>query len=161
MATFNKDAFLNNVVTAKMETARIPFPEGEHAVNIVDIDIKDGTIKNGENAGKSWAQLILKCDAKDPNVAAEMGFDGDTPARISAFVFLDLDHENGTLAVGPNQNVELGKIRAAVGQNEEGEEWTLMNLRGADMGIVVKHTLNDKQETRAEIAGYFNLDDDE
>lgn len=138
---FNKDAFLQTVVEAKLDTARIPWPEGDCETLIVrDVDIKSGKYEKGDRKGQSWVQLVVKISTTDANVANEMQLSGDQEPICYWQEFLDLD-ENGNLATGSGKNVKLGKLRAACGQNSD-DAWSIVSLKGATLGGTIEHKIN-------------------
>lgn len=153
MSNFNADSFLQQVVTQKMDEARTPVPEGDHLCDVRELSFKTGTVSKGDNAGKEWVMLTAKCAIQDPNVAAEMELE---EAFLYPSFFLDLT-DDGALATGTNKNVELGRFRAACGQNEDGE-WSLGMLQGATVGLTNKHEINDAGDTNARVTGYYKQD---
>ena len=148
--SFDADAFLQQTTSEAMAEERVPVPEGDHDTQIMELTFRDG--RTQEN--KPWVQMTVKAKVLDPNIAEEMGLDD---AFLYKRMFLDLT-EDGALAFGTNKNVELGQLRAACGQNVEGEEWNLGMLQGASVGMVCGHRMNDKQEPVAEVTGFYNSD---
>ena len=72
---------------------------------------------------------------QDEKVKAEMGRD---KVVVTKQIILDID-ANGAIDTGKNKNVELGRIRAAAGQND-GQPWSVSRLRGAGpMMVKVVH----------------------
>lgn len=158
--SFNAAAFLNQTVEAVLDTRRIPMPEGEYDVlQIQDVELNSGTVRSGDNAGKTWVQLKCKMVNPDPNVRAEMSLEDDQDAVVYFQEFLDLD-DNGNLDVRPGKNVKLGKLRHAAGQNTD-EAWTLLDLKGASVGGIVKHELNKDGDPYAVLASVYNPSEDE
>lgn len=159
---FNKDAFLQQTVAQALDTTRLPFPEGPHDdLQIKDLSLNSGTVKEGQNAGKTWAQLTIIYMSTDPDVRAEMKLADEQDATVRQQIFLDLTDE-GLLDVAPGRNIGLGKVRHAAGQNND-EEWSIMDLKGATVGGVrVKHTINnDTQDVYAEVTAVYSADEDE
>jgi hypothetical protein len=159
---FNKDAFLQQTVEQALDTKRIPFPEGPaEDLQIKDISLNSGTVKEGDNAGKTWAQLTVIFLSNDPDVREEMKCVEGQDATVRMQLFLDLTEE-GLLDVGPGRNIALGKLRHAAGQNTA-EEWSIMDLKGAMIGgAQVKHSMNkDTQDVYAEVTAVFAADEEE
>jgi hypothetical protein len=48
---------------------------------------------------------------------------------VTKQIILDMD-DNGQLAKGTNKNIELGRLRDALGQNDD-DTWSIAKLRGA------------------------------
>ena len=130
MSTFDADTFLSTQTTEKTASHYTPIPEGEYQAMIEDVVVRQP--KEG--------MLILDVTYSilDENVKAQLGLERAT-ARQS--IFLDLAPSGG-LAVGPNKNVRLGKVREAAGQNT-GKPWAPAMLRGAGpMLIKIKHRVD-------------------
>lgn len=154
---FNADTFLSSTVQAAMDTAVTPIPEGDYPFQITKVDINSGTIKSGDRAGKTWAQVKLKCECLDPNVAAELGRE---TVNQNAFIFLDLTEDESGLDIGTGKNVDLGKMREAVGQNDEDEEWNLAMLQGGTFLGTVKHKFrDDSQDPYGEMVRWVAVED--
>lgn len=159
---FNKDAFLQQTVAATLDTKRTPFPDGIHEdCQIKDLSIRSGTNKEGENAGKVWAQLTVIYASTDPDVISEMKLSEGQDATVRQQFFLDLTDE-GLLDVSPGRNIQLGKVRHAAGQNTD-DEWSIMDLKGASVGAIkVKHTINpETSDTYADVTAVFGADEDD
>ena len=159
---FNKEAFLNQTVEKVMDTSRPPFPEDIHEdLQITKVDITDGIISKGDRKGKPWAQLNLTLGTNDPDIKAEMKItDEDRMATVRYDVFLDLD-DDGNLDVGEGRNIGLGKLRQAVGQNNE-DEWTIMDLHLATVPYTqVKHRFNDDGDAFANVTRVFGDNDED
>src|SRR5215510_1343217 len=133
MADFNADDFLSQTVDKPLETEFTLVPPGEYQASIDDFDKDaleqiDFEYKRGPKAGQpgTMTKLTLPFVIDDANLKAELERD---KVMISRQLILDLD-EHGKLAEGKNKNVELGRIRDAVGQND-GSPWSIAQLRGA------------------------------
>lgn len=162
MAGFNKDAFLQQTVAQALDTKRLPFPEGAHEdLQIKDLLINSGTVKEGENAGKTWAQMTVVYVSTDPDVREEMKLADEQDATVRQQFFLDLTDE-GLLDVSPGRNIQLGKLRHACGQNTD-DEWSPMDMKNATVGgIQVKHRINnDTGDAYAEVTSVFAEDNDD
>lgn len=154
---FNADNFLTQTVVAAMDTVVTPIPEGDYPFQVTKVNITSGIIKNGDNAGKTWAAVKLRCLCLDPNVAQELNRE---EAYQNAQVFLDLTEDESGLAVGAGKNVDLGRLREAVGQNDEDEEWNLMMLQGGTFVGTVKHKFrDDSQDPYGEMTAFASMED--
>lgn len=80
----------------------------------------------------------LNCVVVDDRVKQKLGRE-----KVNVRMRLGLELENGKLATGPNKNVNLGRLRDALGQNVGG--WTPQQLLGAGpfIGKVTHTTVND------------------
>lgn len=159
MAKFNADSFLNQTVEAKLSVKRIPMPEDDHdGLQVRELEIKSGTVKEGDNAGKVWVRLNVKMVNTDPNVAEEMKLSGDAEPTIYWNEFLDLD-DDGNLDVADGKNIKLGKLRQALGQNTD-EGWTMNDMKGATCGGRVKHKFNAEGDAYAVLTTVYNPEGD-
>lgn len=152
MGKFNADSFLQQTVEAKLDTKRIPHPEGDWDTGqIVDLKIKDGTSKE---SGRAWVRLQVAIANTDPQVHADMKLPEDQQPKVYWEEFLDLT-EDGTLDVSEGKNIKLGKLRQACGQNSD-EEWSIGDLKGAVVGFRVKHSFNTDGDPVASCTGVYN-----
>lgn len=148
--TFDLEKFKNSAVDP-LATQFEVVPEGEFPFIL---DNKPEMLEPKELSGTSqrtgkdyhfW-QLELDCICQDPAVAAKLGRD-----KVVVRMRLNLDlNDDGGLATGPNKNVALGQLRAALDQNKPG--WSPAQLLGAGpfMGKVV-HTKSDNGAVFADI----------
>lgn len=149
MSDFDPDDFLQQTVDKPLEVEFTLVPPGEYMATIDDFDKDameqvDFTYKKGPRAGTAGTmyKLTLPFVIDDESVKKEMGRDKVT---VSKQLILDLD-ENNKLAEGRNKNVELGRIRDAVGQND-GSPWTIAHLRGAGPVVVrVSHVEFERRD---------------
>ncbi len=152
MGKFNADSFLNQTVEAKLDTKRIPHPEGDwDEGQITDLKIKDGTSKE---SGKTWVRLTATIVNTDPQVKADMKLGEDQVPQVRWEEFIDIT-EDGTLDVSDGKNIKLGKLRQACGQNSD-DEWSLGDLKGATLGFRVKHQFNNDGDPYAVCSGVYN-----
>lgn len=126
MSSFDPDQFVNTTVEEATATERLVVPGNKYNAQVDHIDIKHGTISKGDNAGKTWARLDVFWSIIDEGLKQEFG--QDKIIRVQG-IFLDLD-DNNQLAGGKGKNVELGLLRKAVKQNEDGQPWSMNMLVG-------------------------------
>jgi hypothetical protein len=119
-STFDAANFLDNKVEGESETRYTPIPEDDYVAMISD----DALVLREINDSPA-VDVIYVIDA--PELAEQMQME-----RISVrqTLFLDIDAD-GTLAFGPNQNVKLGKLRDALGQNKASQKWNFRMMEGA------------------------------
>lgn len=157
MAKFDPDLFMQQTIDQPMETERTLVPAGEYQMNIDDFDSKvfqtfDFEYKQGPNAGQpgSFTKFNCPCVINDDKVKALFKRD-----KVLAFKPITLDfNPDGSLAFGVNQNVELGQLRQAVGQNAPGTPWLPAHLRGAGpfMGRVEHKDVTRKDGSKVTVA---------
>lgn len=81
----------------------------------------------------------------------EEGEADESFAPLNSSIFLDLTPEN-TLDMREGRNVQLGRLREALGQNDPNTPWSFADLNGCLCQIVVGHGLNKKSgEVTAEV----------
>ena len=134
-STFDPDLFMSQDTEEEMETKYTPIPDDDY-ISIIDekIDLK-------EVNGTPVIDLYHIVD--DPELAEKLAME-----RISVrqSIFLDVDGA-GNLAIGPNKNVKLGKLREALGQNVAGQSWNINMLKGAGPLRIKVGTKPDKNDS--------------
>ena len=117
--TFDPELFMAKETEQEMETKYTPIPDDDY------ISMIDDKIALKEVNGSPVIDLYHIID--DPELAERMGLE-----RISVkqSIFCDVDAA-GNLTFGPNQNIKLGKLREALGQNVPGQSWNVNMLAGA------------------------------
>ncbi len=133
MSVFNADAFLNTEITGEMDTKLIPIPEGDFTSQVAKVAFREVTQKDGVKR----AIMDVTWDILDEGVKKETKLDKPM-ARQS--VFLDLN-EQGGLDMGKGRNIQLGRLREAVGQNRSGKAWSPANLTGQMAVVTIKQRI--------------------
>lgn len=128
MSMFDAEEMMNLTTEGAMETSMTPVPEGEWPAYIKKVDFRQG-----EKNDRQWVACDLTWAVTDQSVIDQLGIPEPT-VRQSLF----LDIANGLLELGPNKNVQLGRLRAAVGQNGPGE-WGFGMLEGQAAVVRVEH----------------------
>lgn len=128
MSQFDAAALLNTQVSGEMATEFEPVPEGEWPAVISKVD--------GRLVGKDSDRPVLDVTWKvqSPEVAAQLGIE---EPQVRQTIFLDISPSGG-LDLGKGKNVQLGRLRAAVGQNGPGA-WAPGLLVGSVATIRVSH----------------------
>lgn len=112
---FDPVSLLNENIEANA-TKRTPLPIGEGIAQITKMELKDGKAgPQAKNPGAPWARLDLTLEITDPEYLKLVG-DGNQEKAIT-FYGVMLDMQNGAIAVGPDKNIKLGKLREAAGVN--------------------------------------------
>jgi hypothetical protein len=120
--SFDPDVFMQQTVDGPLETEFKLAPAGEYQnVYIADFDskaftIQEFTYKQGDRAGQQGEMLKFSLPfriSNEPKLMAELGRD-ETTVYKELIVQRD---DNGAIARGPNQNVELGRIYEAANLN--------------------------------------------
>lgn len=116
-STFDVNSIQNAQFTDANSTTYTPIPEGEFKA-IVD--------KQAIRQAKDSLILDITWKIDDPVVAEATGI--ETPSCRQS-IFLDVA-ENGTIDFGKGKNINLGRLREALGQNRSGAPWSFGMLVG-------------------------------
>lgn len=132
---FNEADFLNSTTQGEMSTKRKLIPPNEY-VAVIGEDIKARQSQGKKDPSKTYVFLDvpLKIDLPAP-VAAELG---RQQAIVTHSVSLDIG-EGGALDLGEGKNIQLGRLRAAVGQNDASRPWKPRDLIGQMLKVTVTH----------------------
>lgn len=159
MSDFDPEVFMQQTIDEPLETEFVLIPQGEYVAMIDDftseaIEKINFEYKKGARAGTpgSMLKLTLPFVIDDDNVKAILN---RPKVMVSKQIILDMDENGGGLDWGKNKNIDLGRIRSAVGQNEPGP-WSIGKLAGAGPVMLkithVDFERKDKSKgTRAEI----------
>lgn len=111
---FDANALMNENIAANA-TKREPLPVGETVAQIMETKISEGVSgPNSKDPGTPWARLDCKLEITDPEYLAQIP---GSPDKAITFLGVVLDLQNGSVAVGPNKNIRLGRLREAAGCN--------------------------------------------
>ena len=119
-STFDAENFLDSSIDGQSETRYTPIPDGEYVAMIDDTPLKLREINSSPVVDVTYI-------IDDPDLAEKMSLDR---LSVRQTLFLDIGAD-GTLAFGANQNVRLGKLREALGQNKAGQKWNFRMIQGA------------------------------
>lgn len=147
----NTEEFLGMSVNSATSTRVILIPEGEYT-GVVDNDgigLADFTYRQGDRAGQKGYRMTVKWLIDDPAGDLERQI-GRKPV-ITQSIMLDLTSEGG-LDMSEGKNVQLGRLREAVGQNEDGKPWQPAMLIGSVAKLLVKHRIDQNQEEQQEVS---------
>ena len=129
-------------------------PEGEYLARLDDFELSTAEW-NDKATGqpRSAPTLRITWHILDEGVKAHLKMD---QVRVQQDLFLDVDEATGQLSLDKNKNVQLGRIRAAVGLNEPGQVFSLSLLKGSAPALVrVAHVADrkDPEIKRARVTG--------
>lgn len=150
---FNPELFLNTTVDAVLSTEYVNLPVGDYVGVIGPIgpdNFKSFDIKRGENAGKKAYRLDLEILIDDPEgkLREELG---GRPPKVFDGIMLDLKAD-GSLEFGKGRNVQLGKLRDALGQNKAGP-WSFGMMASQPVKVSIVHDTYDGK-TSAKVKAY-------
>lgn len=129
---FDPTKFMNLQVDQPMDTEYVPIPEGEWTASIKDV--KPRMAKESAILDVLW-----RIDDPSGQVKASTGLDENI---VRQSIFLDVTPAGG-FDLGKGKNVQLGKVRDAVGQNVPGQPWAPSNLKGAAARIKTGQRMAD------------------
>jgi hypothetical protein len=122
-SVFNPDTFLDQTVEAPFDTARTTIPPNDSYMGVID-NIAARQIET--KTGGQRIVLDVSWEVLDDNIRGQLNL---SKIIVRQTVWLDFDVD-GKLARGVNQNVQLGQLRDAIGQNSPGA-WSPKMLVGA------------------------------
>lgn len=147
--SFDAQSFLEATVTSSNDTKIVPVPIGEYMGIIDKVAPRQWQSKDGTQSGIALDIVWL---VEDAGVKQLLGRDTVT---VKQGIMLDLNASGG-LDLSKGKNVGLGRLREAVGKNEEGQPFSFAMLPGCAAKISVSHRLaND--DTFAEVKGVAKL----
>lgn len=149
MSAFDPEAFMNAQFTEANETRFITVPEGEYSAVIDKVEANTWQSRDG---AKSGLRLDVTWRIDDQAATDATGM---TSPSVRQGIMLDLTN-NGGLASGPGKNINLGRLREAVGQNTAGRSWNPAMLTGQPARIKVSHRIYEG-EIYAEVKGVTKL----
>lgn len=144
--TFDPDAFMNSNVDAPMATALQSVPEGEYTAMIGDFDsaaFRQVQVTN-RTTGLSQERPVLDVPFLIQDDALKAKLQREQVTHKETF-WLDLTAD-GRLDTGPDRNVRLGQLRAALGQNAAGVPWSPSMLRNMGPVRIKIVQTSDKQD---------------
>jgi hypothetical protein len=130
-STFDLDSLENAVITESNDTKFVPVPEGEYPAFV-----KEKVMKQTPS-GRSICELVWSIDS---DVAREAT--GLAEPTVRQALWLDIT-PHGTLDMGRGKNVQLGKVRDALGLNAPGKPFSFGMLIGQAAVVSVKHRITD------------------
>jgi hypothetical protein len=145
---FDPNTVADIEVTGAMETKRVPIPVGRYNFQVSKLTIKEGTIDDGDRKGEKWWAFELDCEMQ----AGSKTSTGESIEELTGIPqphsryqgFLDRDQKTGVLELGPGRNVDLGKIREAVGLNGSATPFKMKMLVGQVFNGEIVHRANPK-----------------
>lgn len=113
---FDVSKFLNNVYTEALDTKRTLIPEGDWRCFIQGIDVAAG---NRPDACMFRITVVFD----DEDLKKKEGMENREKITMTQTLFIDIDPETQAIKHGGGMNWQLGKVRAACGQNNPGQPW--------------------------------------
>lgn len=148
MSAFNPDLFMQTETNDSNSTRLVPVPEGEYPGVIKSINPR----VVGQN-GSPVLDVVYGID--DEGVKKVTGMNEPT---VRQSIWLDVT-ESGGLDMSEGKNVQLGRLREALGQNQRGKPWAPTMLVGQVAKVKVTHTTdkNDPEIVYANVGAVTKL----
>lgn len=146
--SFDPQSFLDSSVSGSNDTVVIPVPVGEYMGIIEKVMPRQWQSKDGSTSGVALDLFWL---VEDANVKQYLGRDTVT---CKQGIMLDLTPA-GAVDMAKGKNIGLGRLREAVGKNDEGQ-FSFAMLPGLSAKISVQHRVSGDQ-TFAEVKGVAKL----
>ena len=147
--SFDAQSFLDATVSSSNSTRVIPVPLGEYMGIIDKVSPRQWQSKDGTQSGIALDIIWL---VEDAGVKQALGRDTVT---VKQGIMLDLNTSGG-LDLSDGKNIGLGRLREAVGKNEEGQPFAFSMLPGLSAKISVTHRVNG-EDTFAEVKAVAKL----
>lgn len=143
---FDPDAFMSQTVDEPMATNLQGVPEGEYTAMVGDFDrtaFRTVTVTS-KQTGLTNDRPVLEVPflINDDALKAKLGREQVTHRET---YWLDLGPD-GRLDTGPDKNVRLGQLRAALNQNSPNVPWAPSMLRNMGPVRIVIKTTSDKRD---------------
>ena len=144
MSQFDPNAFLDQTVDGALDTKVTPCPEGEFIAVIDSVTPRPWNSKDGTKAGVA---LDVFWAIDDQGVKEQLGRE---KILVKQGIMLDLDATGQRLDVSKGKNINLGRLREAVGMNTPGQPFSFNMLPGRAARVKVSHR-TDGEDIYADI----------
>jgi hypothetical protein len=147
--SFDPQAFLDSSITTANDTKVVPVPIGEFQGVIEKVIPRQWSSKDNTQSGVALDVFWL---IEDQGVKEYLGRETVT---CKQGIMLDLTSQGG-LDTAKGKNIGLGRLREAVGLNEEGRAFSFSMLPGMGAKVTVSHRING-EDTFAEVKAVAKL----
>lgn len=147
---FSPEQFLDMQVTETNDTKLTPIPVGEYIAIAEKVEVKSWQKKDDPSV--SGLKLLVTWSVDDGGVKALLGRDKITARQD---IMLDLN-EGGGLDMGKGKNVNLGRLREAVGLNVPGQPFSFSMVTGRAAKIKISHRV-DGEDIYSEVKGVAKM----
>lgn len=138
-SAFDPNAFLQSTTSEQGSTVAIPIPVKEYLAVITEVKARQWAAKDGTSAGLA---IDIVWDIDD---AALKEFLGRPKLTLTQGIMVDLT-EQGGLDMGKGRNVQLNRVRDALGQNNAGQPWAPSMMTGRVAKISIIHKPSDRPQ---------------
>lgn len=130
---FDENSFMSSETQGEMSTEFTPVPEGEYQAVAKSVGVRSGSGDKGD-----WAVLDVAWAVDSAEATEATGMDNPT---VRQSIFLDIT-ESGGLDLGKGKNIQLGRLREALGQNGPGG-WSPSMIEGNVATVKVAHRMHE------------------
>lgn len=135
MSTFDPAAFMQTQFQGANDTQFQPCPVGEYPAVIDKVTPREWTSR--KDPTKSGVALDILWSIDSPAVAETLGRD---KVMVPQGIMLDLTAAGG-LDTGPGRNINLGRLREAVGLNDPSRAFAFGDFVGKVARVKVTHEI--------------------
>lgn len=138
MTTFDPASFMSSSFTEANDTKFITVPEPQELNKdnyLAVAKTVEAVTWQSHDGKKSGLKLRIGWAIDDAQVSEITGIESPI---VYQDIMLDI-LPGGGLAAGPGKNVNLGRLREALGQNKPGATWSPTMIQGQPARVVVKH----------------------
>ena len=150
---FDAEALLNATTTNANSTEYEMLPEGTEFVGQIQRLPGKPAMHKFEKDGNTTWYFDMNLEASGPAVKAATGRD---KTNVKYSIGLDIT-PMGTLASGKGENVRLGILREAAGQNADGMPFKLTDVFGKAVRFTVKHRMGEDGRKFQDVAKVLPL----
>jgi hypothetical protein len=151
--TFDPSVLVDTEYTGDLNRQLTPIPEGTYYGRV-----KEGSVKAKKGiskAGNAYCVCDMQFVLTDEDVKAATKLEEPT---VFASIFLDLTPSGAieTKEANPNANVQLGRLKHALGLRE-GKPWSLRSFEGLGcyIRVVQEPDADDIENIRNRVTGYY------
>ena len=134
-STFDPDVFLGQSLQGEMSTIYEPCPVGEYPAVCEDLKARLQPSKDGM---MEYLIFDLRWRIDDQQLMTSLG---RNKLNVFQSIFVDRNSD-GSLDISKGKNIQLGKLREALGQNTPGQPWAPSMIRGMAARVKVDHEIN-------------------
>ncbi len=136
MSVFDAETFANTQTDSAMDTVLTPCPPGDRKGQVTKIEARQFV---SDKDGKTYTVMDVHWHILDDEAKKVTGMEKPS-CRQS--IFIDMTPEGAT-DLGKGKNIQLGRLRDAVGQNSKGKKWSPSMLVGT---LALCHVEADKSD---------------
>lgn len=143
---FDATSFLSEAIEGANSTEIFRLPVGfETQGTVSDVSVNGGySDKMNDGAGGHWASLKIKWEITDEEALSIVKRD---KCIVKQDLFLDLDAE-GKISISDGANVLLGRLRAALNQNDPSTAWAPTYMIGQSARLVIGDEMDSRDENK-------------